>query len=90
MVRDIGYARDIPGLPVSSIGCNRNFLLFKALNLLRMLFSFSPITSTNVKIGLKNFLTLIFKPFHSCVRFQGHNWCQSHIVGLDPIAPLKR
>ena len=49
---------------------------------------FSPVTSTNVGINLKNFLTFSFNPFcHTDVKFQGHTLYQPKIVVLESRLP---
>ena len=32
----------------------------------------------------------MFNPFATLVKFQGHNWCQSQIIKLEPKATLKK
>ena len=43
-------------------------------------FRSSPVTSTNAGISPKN--------FHTSVKFQGHNKCQSQIIELKPRTPV--
>ena len=53
--------------------------------------SFSPVTSTNVEISPKKFLTFSFNPFfHTGVKFQVFIYCQSEIIELEPRPPLKK
>ena len=53
--------------------------------------SFSPVTSTNVRINPQNFLTFSVNPFyHIGVQFQGYTLCRSKIIELEPRTPLKK
>ena len=49
----------------------------------------SPVTSTNVTNSPQNFLTLVYLLSYAGVKFQGHIYCQSQIIELEPRASPK-
>ena len=52
--------------------------------------SFSSVTSGNVGISPKNFLTFSFNPFATLVLKKVCTWCQSRITELKPRPPLQK